>query len=134
MRPAGQPHGALGDGQHLTAGSAGVLGGGVEEDADLHAGVGQVAEPAAQDVGGAVVGRGEADDDAQGGRLPGAVGSQEPGDASGPSGEGDVVDGGEVAVGLGDVVDGDHRLHRSGACRRGRSVLALGVLKPLTMR
>ena len=79
----GQPHGASGDAQHLPAGAAGVLGGGVEEDADLHARVGQVPEPSAQDVRGAVVGWGESDQDPQGGRLPGTVGSQEPGDASG---------------------------------------------------
>ena len=45
---------------------------------------------------------GEADEDPQGRRLAGPVGSEEPGDAAGGRGERDVVDGGEAAVGLGE--------------------------------
>ena len=93
----------LREGEDLAAGAAGVLGGGVEQDADLEPGVGQVAEPAPEDVCGAGVGWGEADHDAHGGGLAGAVGSEEAGDPSGLGGEADVVDGGEVAVALGDV-------------------------------
>ena len=40
-----------GDGEDLAAGAAGVLGGGVEEHADLAAGVGQVGVAAAEDGG-----------------------------------------------------------------------------------
>ena len=47
----GQAHGALGDGEDLPPGAAGVLGRGVEQDADLEAGVGQVGEQAAGDRG-----------------------------------------------------------------------------------
>jgi hypothetical protein len=57
----------LGDGQHFAAGSSSVLGRRLEEDADLHARIAQVAEASALDAGSAVVGRGETDNDAQGG-------------------------------------------------------------------
>ena len=40
-----------GDGEDLAAGAAGVLGRGVEQDADLAARVGQVGEAAAEDGG-----------------------------------------------------------------------------------
>ena len=40
--------------EDLAAGAAGVLGGGVEQHADVEPGVGQVSEPAAQHVRGAV--------------------------------------------------------------------------------
>ena len=42
---AGQAHGVGGNGEDLASGAAGVLGGGVEEDAHLEAGVGEVGEP-----------------------------------------------------------------------------------------
>jgi hypothetical protein len=85
-----------------------VLGGGVEEDADLEAGVGQVDEAAAEDVCGALGGWRESDNDAHRGGFPGTVGAQEPGDAAGLGGEGDVVDGGVVAVAFGYGFDGNH--------------------------
>ena len=47
----GHPHGALGDREDLAAGAAGVLRRGVEQDADLAAGVGQLGEVAAEDGG-----------------------------------------------------------------------------------
>ena len=94
-RRRGQAHGALGDGEDLAAGAAGVLGGRVEQDADLRPGVGQVGEVPAEIVARAGRGRGEADHDAHGGGLAGAVGTEEAGDPAGSGGEGDVVDGGE---------------------------------------
>ena len=45
----GQAHGALGEGEDLPTGAPGVLRGGVQEDAHLGAGVGQVGEPAPVD-------------------------------------------------------------------------------------
>ena len=51
-RRAGSPMVRCGDREDLAAGAAGVLRGGVEQDADLEAGVGQVGEPAAGDGGG----------------------------------------------------------------------------------
>jgi hypothetical protein len=74
----GQAHGALCDGEHLPAGAPGVLGGGVEEDPDVDAGVGQVPESAAQDVGGAVVGRDESDETRRVVDLPAPLGPRKP--------------------------------------------------------
>ena len=109
LDPAGrEAHGALGDGQDLAAGAAGVLRGGVEQDADLDAGVGQVGEPLPVDGGGAGGRRGQGDHDPERGGLAGAVGTEEAGDATGPGREGDVVDGGGGAVLLGEVLDLDH--------------------------
>ena len=104
----GQSHGLLRDPQHLAAGAARVLGGGVEEDADLAARVGQVRVPAAQDGRGARRGRGEAGQDAQRGGLAGTVGAEEPGHAPGQGGERDVVDGEVLAVALGQLEEFDH--------------------------
>ena len=104
-----------------------MLGGGVEEYADLEAGVGQVVNRTPQDVRGARGGWGEPDDDAQRGGLPGAVGAEEAGDAARLGGEGDVVDRGEGAVRLGDGLDGDHRASTTSA------VMGEG-LKPFTIR
>jgi len=84
-------------------------------------------------VGSAVVGRGEPDDDPQGGRLSGAVGTQEPGDPIQVGGEGDVVDSGEgAAVGRGDMVHGNHRDATAAALEAWRAVV--GALKPFTIR
>ena len=49
--------------EHLAAGAAGVLGGGVEQDADVAARVGDVGVAVAADGRGAAVGRGEPDHD-----------------------------------------------------------------------
>ena len=54
---ARQSHELLGEGEDLAAGATGVLGGGVEQDADLESGVGQVDEAAPGDGGAAGVGR-----------------------------------------------------------------------------
>jgi hypothetical protein len=83
-------------------------------------------------VGSAVVGRGETNDDPHG-RLSGAVDSQEPGDPTQAGGEGDVVDSGEgAAVGLGDMVHGNHRDATAAALEARRAVV--GALKPFTIR
>ncbi len=104
------PHRALGQGEDLAAGAAGVLRGGVQQHADLTPRVGQLGEVAAED-GGLAGGRGgEPDHDAHGRGLAGAVGAQEAGDPAGLGGERHVVDGPEAAVRLGQVGDGDHGL------------------------
>ena len=103
-----QSHEPLGDGEDLPAGAPGVLGGRVEQHADLQARVGQVDVAAAGDGRAARRGVGEPDDDAHGRGLPGAVGPQESGDPAGVRGEADVVDGDELAVPPGDRVEGDH--------------------------
>ena len=95
---AGQAHHPLGEREDLAAGAARVLGGGVEEDADLQARVGQVGEPAPADRRGAGRGRGEPDHDPHRRGLSCSVGPEEPGDATGVRRERDVVDGGEAAV------------------------------------
>ena len=95
---AGQAHGVGGDGEDLASGAAGVLRGGVEEDADLQARVGQVGEPAPADRRAAGRGRSEPDHDPHRRGLAGSVGPEEPGDATGVRRERDVVDGGEAAV------------------------------------
>ena len=94
---AGKAHVLLGDGEDLAAGATGVLGGGVEEHADLESRVGQVDVVASGDGDGAGRGSGETDHDPHRGRLPGPVGSQESGHATRLGGEADVVDRGEAA-------------------------------------
>lgn len=103
-------HGA--EGEHLAARPAGVLGGGVEEHADLPTGVGQLGVGLAEDRGGARGGRGESGHHAHRGGLPGAVRAKEARHRSGGESEGDVVDGGEGSVTLGEVLDCDHVDHR----------------------
>ncbi len=49
----GRPIMRCGEGEDLPAGASGVLGGCVQQDADLESGVGQVGEPTAQDRGAA---------------------------------------------------------------------------------
>jgi len=123
-----QAHGPLREGQDLAPRPATVLSGGVEQDANVQAGIGQVGEAAAQYVcrpGGG--GRGEADNDAHRGGLARSVGSEEAGDPARFGGEGDVVDGGVGPVRLGDALDADHR---------SSSIPAVtgDGLKPLTTR
>jgi hypothetical protein len=100
--PGRQAQHLRGEGEDFASGAAGVLRGRVQQDADFGSGVRQIDEAAAQDVCGAVGGRGEAHDDAHRGGLPGAVRAQESGDAPRLGGEGDIVDGGILAVTLGD--------------------------------
>lgn len=100
--PGRQAHHCGGDGEDFASGAAGVLRGRVQQDADFQSGVRQVDEAVTQDVCGAVGGRGETDDDAHRGGLPGAVRAQESGDAPGAGGESDIVDGGVLVVALGD--------------------------------
>ena len=95
---AGQTHGVGGDREDLASGATGVLGGGVQEDAHLEAGVGEVGEPFSVDGRGAGRRDGQTDHDAHRGGLAGAVRAEEAGDATGQGGEGDVVDGGEAGV------------------------------------
>ena len=66
-----------GDGEDLATGAAGVLGGGVEQDAHPRPGFGRSAEAAAADPGGAGGGRGEIDHDPHRRGLAGAVGAEE---------------------------------------------------------
>ena len=94
-------HDLLGDGQDLAAGAARVLGGGVEHHADLAPGVGQVGEAPTGDGRGPLGGGREADHHPHGRGLARAVRAEEAGDAALPCGEGDVVDDGVAAVGLG---------------------------------
>jgi hypothetical protein len=54
-------------------------------------------------------GMGEPDHHPHGGRLAGAVGTDEAGDAAGSHREGHVVDGEAVPVSLGECCDRDHR-------------------------
>ena len=72
------------------------------------------------------------------GRLAGAVRAEEAGHAAGGGAEADVVDGGEVTVGLGDRLDADHVL---GSPRtwgwggdRGRGQVVAGSRRPATAR
>ena len=80
--------------------------------------------------------RGETDHHAHGGGLAGAVGAEEAGDA-GLDLERDMVDGGEGAVPLGEVLDWDHGVEPvppAGPAHRaqGRSASDLGSgLRPL---
>jgi len=101
-------HGPLGDGEDLPAGPSGVLGGGIEEYADLAARVGQLGERATPDGGAPGGGPGQARHHAHGRGLAGAVGTEEPGDPAGGGGEGDVRGGGEGAVPHGECFDFDH--------------------------
>ena len=86
-------------------------------------GLGRSANRRPADGGGAGRRRGQPDHDPHGGGLAGAVGAEEAGDPAGLGGEGDVVDGGEPAVRLGEGLDFDHGLTLScgnGYAHRGR--------------
>ncbi len=95
---AGQAHRGGGDREDLAAGATGVLRGGVQQDAHLEAGVGEVGEPFSVDGRGAGCRDGQTDHHAHRGGLAGAVRTEETGHAAGLGGEGDVVDGGEAGV------------------------------------
>ena len=103
--------------QRLAAAAAGVLGGGVQQHADLAAGVGQAAVAGVQHRRGAGVRVREPADHPQRGRLAGAVGAEEAGHGAGLAVERDVIDRQLAAVALGEMLDGDHG-HRIGADRR----------------
>ena len=110
-------------GERLAAAAAGVLGGGVQQDADLAARVGQAAVARAEHRGVAGVGVREPADHAQRGGLAGAVGAEEAGHGAGLAVEGDVIDGRLAAVALGEMLDGDHGLQRRRGSRPGPSPL-----------
>jgi hypothetical protein len=80
--------------------------------------VDDVTEPAPPHVGGAVVGRGETNDDPQGGRLSGAVGTRQPGDPPRAGGEQELPNPG-LEVGMLLDASAQH------AGRPGRDVLAI---------
>jgi hypothetical protein len=122
----GQAHGAGAEGQHLATGAADVLGGGVEEDPDVEAGVGDVAVVVAADGDLAGRGGGEPAHHPHRGRLAGAVRPQEAGHPPRLAAERDVVDGAERAVGLGQPGDLDHASHRTGWTTRGGSAPGRG--------
>jgi hypothetical protein len=104
----GQPHGARADREDLPARAAGVLRRGVEEDADLRAGVGDVAVAHPAD-GRRTLRRGrQSGDDAHRRRLAGTVRPEEAGHGAGTAREADVVDGREAGVRLREVLDLDH--------------------------
>ena len=105
--------------QHLAAGAAGVLGGRVEQQADVAARVRQGGIRLAEHGGPARGRRGEAGHDAHRGRLAGTVRPEEAGDEAGLDLERDVVDGRERAVALGESFHCDHGLHPPGR-RRSR--------------
>ena len=91
-----QPHGALRDRENLPARAARMLRRRVEQDTDLHPGVGQFGVPTAGDRGVSRRRRGEPDHDSHGRGLAGAVGAEEPGHPTWVRGEADVVDGSEA--------------------------------------
>ena len=65
---------------------------GLEDHSDRPGRVRQVAVAGSADGGVPTVGRRQVQQDLHGGRLPGAVGPQEPGDAPGSDGEAQIVD------------------------------------------
>jgi len=75
-----------------------MLRGGVQQDADFQARVGQVGEAATDDGCRAGRGRGQAHQDPQRGGLAGAVRAEEAGDPARLGGERGVVHGREAAV------------------------------------
>src|SRR6201999_4043128 len=93
----------LGHRQEVVAGRAtGVEGAGVEQRADLVKRRAVVAVALAVDDDGAAVGRVEAEDEPQRGRLPRAVGPEEAGDHAGAHGKAEIADRGLLAVTLAD--------------------------------
>ena len=104
----GHPHLQRGETEHLAAGPARVLGRGVEHDADVPTGVGQVAVGPTEDRRRPARRRRQAGHHPHRGRLAGPVGAEEAGDAARSGRERDVVHGGEAAVRLGEVLDLDH--------------------------
>jgi hypothetical protein len=75
---ARQAHGVGGDREDLASGAAGVLGGGVQQDAHLEAGVGEVGEPFSVMVAAAGRRDGQADHHAHRGGLPAPFGPRKP--------------------------------------------------------
>ena len=95
--------------EHLAAGAAGVLGGGVEQHARRGGRGwgcrGKCSPPIVTSPRGR---RGQPDHDAHGGGLAGAVGAEEAGDRARLAHEADVVDGGEARRTPGESFDLDH--------------------------
>ena len=106
--PRRHAHGLGGDGERLAAAAPGVLGRGVEQDADAPAGVWQVAVAPAEDPGLAAVGLGEADEHPHRRGLAGAVGAEEARDGARLAAEGDVGDDRAPAELLGECLGFDH--------------------------
>ena len=94
----------------VSSGVAGVHAAGIEHGADDAGRVSEVVVADAVVADLAVVGVGEPDHHPHRGRLAGSVRADEAGDAAGGDVECQVVDGGAVAVVLGDFVDGDHEV------------------------
>ena len=108
-------------------GASGVLGRRVEQAPDLAAGVGVLGEPAPADGRRAVIRARQPGEDAQRGRLAGAVGPQEAGDLSGPGLEAHPVDGDERTEALGELLHDDHEHSVAFPRGRRRSPLAPNV-------
>ena len=102
------PHRLRRERQRLAPAPAGVLGGGVEQDADPAPGVGQLAVGPAEHRGAARVGAGEPADHPHRGRLPRPVGAEEAGHGARLAAEGDVADDGPPTESLGQLLGFDH--------------------------
>ena len=96
------------------SGASGMLGGGVQQDTDLGARVGDIAVAAPVDEGLALGGEGQPGEASHGGGFAGAIGTEETGDASRLDSETDVVNGEDVAIPFGEVSEGDHGFSQSG--------------------
>ena len=104
----GQPHHGGAEAKDLAAGPAGVLRRGVQQDADVPAGVGELGVRDAQDGAATRGWRGQPGHHAHRGRLACPVGTEEAGDGPGLGSEGHAVDGKVCAVALAEFFDSDH--------------------------
>ena len=104
---AGDPGGPRGDPQRHPARAPGMEHVRVDQRADVPERVVQLGVGAPVDGGAARSGPGQAEQDADGGRFPGPVRAEEPGDPARCQLEGEVVDRGDGAVPLGQRLDGD---------------------------
>jgi hypothetical protein len=102
---AGDPGRGGHDAQMLEGAAAGVEAVGLERGPDGAGRVRQVAVADAADGRGAAVRRRQAEQHPQRGGLAGAVGPEEAGDPAGPDLEGQVVNGGDSTVPLGEVIN-----------------------------
>ena len=93
-----------GDRERLAPTTTAVLSGGVEQDPDAAAGVGEVSQAAAEHERLAGVRLGEPREHPERRRLAGAVGAEEPGHGSGLDAEGDVLDDSLPAEPLGEIL------------------------------
>ena len=82
--------------------------GGLEDDGDLGADLIRIAgEFEVEDANGAVLRRDQRGEDAEEGGFAGAIGAEEGEDFAGVDVEGEIGEGGALAVGMGEVGDGD---------------------------